>query len=83
MFLTFPIMVIRVNTVENVIEWRWNNMLMVGVGSFALSFVWRYFRKQQEAGKKKAEAGEIDTIRWAKGERIFSIWQITFDLSGL
>jgi len=75
MFLTFPIMVIRVNTVENVVEWRWNNMLMIGVGSFLLSFVWRYFLKQQEAGKKKAEAGEIDTIpltrRISKEPKIF------------
>ena len=75
MFLTFPIMVIRVNTVENVVEWRWNNMLMIGVGSFLLSFVWRYFLKQQEAGKKKAEAEEIDTIpltrRISKEPKIF------------
>ena len=62
MFLTFPIMVIRVNTIEKVIEWRWQNLLIVGVGSFFLSFVWRYFIKKQETGKKKVEAGEIDKI---------------------
>jgi len=33
MFLTFPIMVIRVNTVENVVEWRWYNMLLIGIGT--------------------------------------------------
>jgi branched-chain amino acid transport system permease protein len=42
MFLTLPIMVIKVNTIENVIEWRWMNMIYVGAGSFILSFVWRY-----------------------------------------
>jgi branched-chain amino acid transport system permease protein len=42
MFLTFPIMVIRVNTIEKIIEWRWMNMVYVGLGSFILSFVWRY-----------------------------------------
>jgi len=26
-FLTFPIMVIRVNTIDEVVEWRWSNML--------------------------------------------------------
>jgi len=62
MFLTFPIMVIRVNTVQGEIEWRWQNLLIVGVGSFFLSFVWRYFIKKQETGKKKVEAGEIDKI---------------------
>ncbi|MGD9036911.1 MAG: high-affinity branched-chain amino acid ABC transporter permease LivM [Syntrophobacterales bacterium] len=62
MFLTFPIMVIRVNTVEDVIEWRWRNLLIVGLGSFFLSFVWRYFIRKQETGKKKAQAGEIGSI---------------------
>ncbi|MGB5991586.1 MAG: branched-chain amino acid ABC transporter permease, partial [Desulfobacterales bacterium] len=55
MFLTFPIMVIRVNTVENVVEWRWKNMLLIGIGSFFLSFVWRYFIKRRDEGSKKAE----------------------------
>jgi len=70
MFLTFPIMVIRVNTVENVIEWRWLNLLIVGLCTFFLSFAWRYFIKQQEAGRKKVEAGEIDKI--ALSRRIFA-----------
>jgi branched-chain amino acid transport system permease protein len=60
MFLTFPIMVIRVNTVENVVEWRWKNMLLIGIGSFFLSFVWRYLIKKRDEGSKKAEIGEIE-----------------------
>ena len=61
MFLTFPIMVIRVNTVEDVIEWRWNNLIIVGVGSFFLSFIWRYLLKKKEMGTKKTEmAGKED-----------------------
>ncbi|WP_413886537.1 ABC transporter permease subunit [Candidatus Desulfatibia sp.] len=59
MFLTFPIMVIQVNTIENIVVWRWKNMLMVGIGIFLLSFVWRYLIKRKEIGKKKAEAGEL------------------------
>jgi branched-chain amino acid transport system permease protein len=59
MFLTFPIMVIRVNTVQNVIEWRWGNMLAVGAGSFLLSFVWRYMIRRKEQGiKRQREEGE-------------------------
>ena len=57
MFLTFPIMVIRVNTVENEIEWRWQNLLFIGVGTFVLSFVWRYMIKRKEMGSKQAEEG--------------------------
>lgn len=48
--LTFPIMVIRVNTIENEIEWRWHNMIFVGVGSFILSFAWRYLLKRKATG---------------------------------
>jgi branched-chain amino acid transport system permease protein len=59
MFLTFPIMVIRVNPIEKAVEWRWKNMLFVGIGSFLLSFVWRYMLKRKEAGKKRAETDEI------------------------
>lgn len=42
MFLTFPIMVIRINTMENTIEWRWMNMAYIGAATFFLSFLWRY-----------------------------------------
>jgi branched-chain amino acid transport system permease protein len=57
MFLTFPIMVIRVNTVENIVEWRWVNLLMVGLGSFLLSTLWRYLIKRKEQGIQKIETG--------------------------
>jgi len=60
MFLTFPIMVIRVNTIYKTVEWRWQNLLYVGIGSFVLSFVWRYLIRRKEIGIKKAEAGEIE-----------------------
>lgn len=53
MFLTFPIMVIRVNPIEKAVEWRWSNMLLIGAGSFVLSFVWRFMLKQKEAGLTK------------------------------
>lgn len=51
MLLTFPIMVIRVNTIEKVIEWRWRNMALVGIGSFLFSFVWRLFLNRKERGR--------------------------------
>jgi branched-chain amino acid transport system permease protein len=73
MFLTFPIMVIRVNPVEHIVEWRWKNMLLVGIGSFLLSFVWNYLMKRKELGFKKAESGEetgtIPLVQRILGER--------------
>jgi branched-chain amino acid transport system permease protein len=60
MFLTFPIMVIKVNTIEQTIDWRWWRLVGVGLGSFFLSFVWRFAIARKEAGKKKAEdSGEV------------------------
>lgn len=61
MLLTFPIMVIRVNTIEKVVEWRWRNMAFIGIGSFLLSFVWRYLLGRKEKGRKLAEAGSVET----------------------
>jgi branched-chain amino acid transport system permease protein len=57
MFLTFPIMVIRVNTTEKLVLWRWENMAYMGIGSFLLSFVWRYMLWRKETGKKESESG--------------------------
>lgn len=63
MFLTFPIMVIRVNTVKNVIEWRWKNMILVGVVTFVLSFCWRYlFRKKAAAKQTELEKTGFQTL---------------------
>ena len=64
MFLTFPIMVIKVNTVENIVEWRWERMFMIGIGCFFLSFLWRFLLKRKELGKKEPDAGEAESIRW-------------------
>jgi len=58
MFLTFPIMVIRVNTIYKTVQWRWWNLFYVGAGSFLLSFLWRYLIKRKETGQKKIESGE-------------------------
>jgi branched-chain amino acid transport system permease protein len=45
--LTFPIMVVKVNTIENVVAWRWINIVGIGVGAFVLSFFWQiYLRKK-------------------------------------
>jgi branched-chain amino acid transport system permease protein len=62
MFLTFPIMVIRVNTIYRTVEWRWWNMVMVGVGSFFLSMLWRFMIRRKEMGLKAAENLEGDQL---------------------
>jgi len=56
-FLTFPILVMRINALEKVIEWRWRNMLYVGAGTFLLSFAWRAFLDRQSTQSKKSTPG--------------------------
>ena len=69
MFLTFPIMVIRVNTIYKRVEWRWENLLLIGIGSFVLSFIWRYLMKRKEMGKKNQRTDATDKIPFK--QRIF------------
>ena len=54
MFLTFPIVVAKVDTVEETMDFRWINMLYVGAAAFILSFVWRYFRNKKPSDNEVA-----------------------------
>ena len=62
MFLTFPIMVIKVNTIYKTVEWRWERMWYVGVGSFVIALVWRFLLKRKETGARKAAEGKEDRL---------------------
>ncbi|MBN1848294.1 MAG: branched-chain amino acid ABC transporter permease [Deltaproteobacteria bacterium] len=62
MVLTFPIMVIRVNTIYHTVEWRWHRMFGVGISVFVLSFLWRYLMGRKEAGLKRKDRGEADIL---------------------
>lgn len=56
-FLTFPLMVVRVNTSEQVVEWRWMNVLWVAVGAFILSYLWRLAMARKQYKKALDEDG--------------------------
>jgi branched-chain amino acid transport system permease protein len=62
-FLTFPIMVVKVNSIEKTVQWRWMNIVYVLVGSFVLSLVFRYFlkRKEQQSGTDDKQTEGTDT----------------------
>lgn len=55
--LTFPIMVIKVNTIENFVIWRWMNIAGIGLAAFVLSFLWQLFLKKKSAAIPAALAG--------------------------
>lgn len=59
-FLTFPIMVIKVKPIERIIEWRWINALMVGIGTFAIYLLLQFinYRKQIRPATAAVETKE-------------------------
>jgi len=69
-FLTFPLMVVKVNTLKNIVEWRWINMLWVAIGAFALSIVWRWAMVRRQLKNKKAEQGEEELVKPGIGQRL-------------
>jgi len=58
-FLTFPIMVIKVDTINKTIDWRWMNMAYIGIGTFVLSFVWRWALARKELTKEESTRENI------------------------
>ena len=71
-FLTFPIMVVKVNTLKNIVEWRWMNMLWVGIGAFVLSYIWRW------ALERKAMQAKDDSLD-ADGNAAASLTERLFE----
>lgn len=57
-FLTFPIMVIKVDPFERVVHWRWENMAYVAIGSFFLSILFRMLLRRSEQGKSESTEGQ-------------------------
>lgn len=59
MFLTLPLMVVRVNTINNEIEWRWSNMLWVGLCAFAIAWFWQ-FSIERRTARREVEKEQAD-----------------------
>lgn len=53
MFLTFPVMVMKVDAIEKTITWRWENMAFIGIGSFILSLFGRAFFERQKSRRQR------------------------------
>jgi branched-chain amino acid transport system permease protein len=86
MFLTFPLMVIRVNTIDQTVVWRWENMALIGIGSFVLSFVWRWAMRRKEAGDAVAASGEKKSSKvaeWANNPALTNTFRAIFLLGFL
>jgi len=68
-FLTFPLLVIKVNTLKETVEWRWINMLWVALGAFVLATGWRWAMARRERGAR-AQAEDADKVKIGLGQRL-------------
>ncbi len=74
-FLTFPIMVIKVDPIERIIRWRWNNAIYVAVGTFLAYLLIRFYKYRQlqpkitEKKKEKKAESFIHTLLMDKKKK--------------
>jgi len=65
MFLTFPLLVIKVNPVEKTIVWRWANLFMVGAAGFTIYLCTRMYLAHNAARQERIRLGlEPATRPW-------------------
>jgi branched-chain amino acid transport system permease protein len=60
-FLTFPIMVIKVNPIERTVDWRWENALYVALGIFIINSligIYRYRKARTALSEKQSDKGD-------------------------
>jgi branched-chain amino acid transport system permease protein len=60
MFLTFPLMVMKVNTIENTVVWRWKNLAFIGVGTFIFTFIWEVLLQRRNASSGSSREGSLN-----------------------
>ncbi len=58
-FLTFPLLVIKVNPIERVITWRWLNMLWIALGSFCCYLAVKAYKAGQLSRHNRMKQGLI------------------------
>lgn len=63
-FLTFPIMVIKVDPLERIVQWRWNNAVMVGIGTFVIYLFMQFlkYRKEHQPEKKTSKGHAYQSV---------------------
>ena len=58
-FLTFPLMVMKVNTIDKTLQWRWMNIVYVGVATFIVSME----MLRQKRRKEEGETAELNSVQ--------------------
>jgi len=75
MFLTFPLMVMKVNTIENTVQWRWINLAYIGISAFIFSLFWEDLLKRRDniASKDKKKSINNKISRKLENKKIRNI----------
>jgi len=60
-FLTFPIMVIKVDSIEKIVLWRWENALYIGVGIFFLRFFIEFLKDRNNKRNAAKTEDELES----------------------
>lgn len=61
-FLTFPIVVIKVDPIARTVAWRWQNMAYMAIGTFLVYFLVRIIQYRKENRTKPVAVGEAGSI---------------------
>ena len=56
-FLTFPIIVIKVDPIERTVGWRWHNALYMAVGTFCVYLLVKYIQIEKKTRPVTVTAG--------------------------
>lgn len=57
MFLTLPILGVKVNPVDQIVVWRWQNVFFVGAGAFLLTLVVRAWKRRVRSSSSRGGFG--------------------------
>ena len=73
-FLTLPIIVIRVDTVEKTVTWRWMHLVYMLAGSFVLAIAWYFMMDRRDRGvaahKEEGAESQSKFSRWLENPAV-------------
>ncbi len=73
-FLTLPIIVIRVDTVEKTVTWRWMHLVYMLAGSFVLAIAWHFMMDRRDRGvaahKDEGAESQSKLARWLENPAV-------------
>jgi len=64
MFLALPLLVVRVNTLNDEIEWRWANLAWVGCGTFTLALGWHLLMHVRDQRHARRDSQGREAFSW-------------------